>query len=414
MEKDIFPARRPDGVYACGDGAELYYYADADFPGALTALAAAGWAVRESWSARSSAFAALEKAGQTLCLTADGRELRAVRDPFTAPAPAEDPCERRCETYLWQFETDHSLIDCGMCYIVRCADNSFFIVDSGHFLQTNDDGRLLKFLRERTPAGERTRIAGWLLTHAHSDHVCKFMDFLRWDSENCDVEAVYYNFPEPGFAGGDDGYMEKVRALLASRPGIRQVKLHSGQRFAVRDLRFTVLCTHEDVFPAPPADFNDSSLVTLMEAGGSRVLFCGDACRAESAVMVRRWGELLESDVVQVAHHGHYGCTAEFYSLVNARAALFPNTRIFFRDDLTKQREANAEILRRAREYFVSSDGTAGTPLPEVRFTVLPDETTEDFEMINRLWGYEYTTEEKRRIAEEFEKNSRRAQESAT
>ena len=30
------------------------------------------------------------------------------------------------ETTLWQFEVDHTLIDCGMCYILRACDGSFF------------------------------------------------------------------------------------------------------------------------------------------------------------------------------------------------------------------------------------------------------------------------------------------------
>lgn len=80
-----------------------------------------------------------------------------------------------------------------MCYILRCADNSFFIIDSGHFLQPNDHKRIYRFLRERTPDGERTVIAGWFFSHAHDDHVSQFVDFIREYGSTVEIERLYYN-----------------------------------------------------------------------------------------------------------------------------------------------------------------------------------------------------------------------------
>ena len=69
--------------------------------------------------------------------------LRVICDPYSVDFEREEPkYERRCGSALWQFENDHSYIDCGMCYILRCADNSFFIIDGGHFLQPNDNKRI--------------------------------------------------------------------------------------------------------------------------------------------------------------------------------------------------------------------------------------------------------------------------------
>ena len=126
------------------------------------------------------------------------RKLRVIADPNTTRYDASRvPYTRRCACALWQFETDHTYIDCGMCFILRLADNSFFVIDSGHYLQPNDHLRLYRFLRERTPAGENVVIAGWFFSHAHDDHVCQFMKFLQDEFSDVVIEKLYYNMCEP-------------------------------------------------------------------------------------------------------------------------------------------------------------------------------------------------------------------------
>lgn len=391
--------------YPCSNGAHMLIFSGIS-PEETRAyaerLSESGFELFDLYEIPKNIFACFRRGELTLCMNSFEDELRVIADHFTAGTKASDPCPRTARTTLWQHEVDHTLIDCGMCFIVRCCDGSFFIVDSGHYYQMNDNDRIHRFLRERTPKGEKIRIAGWYLTHAHSDHVSKFSDFLRYNTDDCEIEAVYYNFPEafpPEGAGwkkcGGNLFIINIEKQLSELPGIKKVKLHTGQRFAVRNLNFTVLCTHEDVFPTDDDDFNNTSTVMMMEAEGTRVLFCGDASRTESAIMERRWGPLLKCDILQVAHHGHHGCSAAFYDLARADAALFSNTQIFFDLDLEKEKEANAAILRHAKEYYISSNGTVEADLPYRSFVCLPDETFEDFDKINQLWGYEYTPERK-------------------
>lgn len=396
--------------YPCGDGAQMLLFRgiDGDTVSAyLELLTGSGFSLTDSHHIPGSIFATLRRNGLTLVINHFESELRLIADPYTAPLHAKDPCLRTAQTTLWQHEVDHTLIDCGMCFIIRCCDGSFFIVDSGHYFQVNDNDRIHHFLRERTPAGEKIRIAGWYLTHAHSDHVSKFSDFLRYNMDDCELEAIYYNFPDPfppdgaGWRkGGNTLLALNIAKQLAEFPNIPKIKLHTGQRFAVRNLNFTVLCTHEDSFPTENCDFNNTTTVMMMEAEGSRVLFCGDASDVESDIMERRWGRRLACDILQVAHHGHHGCSAAFYELARGKAALFSNTQIFFDMDLELEKEANSTILRHAKEYYISSNGTVEADLPYTHFTCLPDETFEDFEKIKQLWGYEYTPE---RMAELYQ-----------
>lgn len=398
--------------YSCGDGARMLLLPgtqEADARAYVRTLVTAGFAQADEDAAPGSYCALLRREGLTVSVNYFDGETRLIADPFTAETLPDDPCARTAQTTLWQHEVDHTLIDCGMCFIIRCCDGSFFLVDSGHYFQVNDNDRIHRFLRSRTPAGEKIRIAGWYLTHAHSDHVCKFSDFLHYNMDDCQIDAVYYNFPDPfpgdgaGWrAGGNSLLALTIGEQLAQHPEMKKVKLHTGQHFAVRNLRFTVLCTHEDAFPTESDDFNNTSTVLMMEAEGSRVLFCGDAGERESDIMTRRWGEALRCDILQVAHHGHHGCSAAFYDLARGKAALFSNTQIFFDLDLIREKEANETILRHAKEYYISSNGTVEANLPYDHFTCFPDETFEDFEKIQQLWGYTYSPEYKEKLYREY------------
>lgn len=336
--------------------------------------------------------------------------LRVICDPYSVDFEREEPkYERRCGSALWQFENDHSYIDCGMCYILRCADNSFFIIDGGHFLQPNDHKRIYRFLRERTPDGEQAVISGWFFSHAHDDHVSQFVDFIREYGSEVDIEKLYYNDApidhrdNMSWGEANKKYIRRFEDCARSC-GIPAVKLHTGQRFFVRNLRFDVLCTQEDVWPKSLENFNNTSCALALEADGTRIIFPGDAADVESDIMTARYtAKTLGCDIMQQSHHGHSGTSPEFYQMANAKTVMFPITKIKFDEEYPKQ-EANRVACSIAEEYFIASDGTVEFPLPYKvgSAKVYPDETFENFAAIKMLWGYDYPDKYKKQLFEEF------------
>lgn len=296
-----------------------------------------------------------------------------------------------------------------MCYILRCADNSFFIIDGGHFLQPNDHKRIYRFLRERTPDGEHTVISGWFFSHAHDDHVSQFVDFIREYGSAVDIEKLYYNDApidhrdNMSWGEANKKYIRRFEDCARSC-GIPTVKLHTGQRFFVRNLRFDVLCTHEDVWPKSLENFNNTSCALALEADGTRIIFPGDAADVESDIMTARYtAKTLGCDIMQQSHHGHSGTSPEFYQMANAKTVMFPITKIKFDEEYPKQ-EANRVACSIAEEYFIASDGTVEFPLPYKvgSAKIYPDETFENFAAIKMLWGYDYPDEYKKQLFEEF------------
>ena len=296
-----------------------------------------------------------------------------------------------------------------MCYILRDFDGCFFVIDSAHTYSIRDCDRIYDFLRERTPKGQKVRIKGWFLSHGHEDHIAQFMIYIRYYTHDTIIEKVYLNFVPNDHRDGtywtpsNLNYVTIFYELMEKHPEIPVCRLHTGMYFYANNIRFDVLCSHEDVFPGDNENYNDSSVVIMAQAEGTKILFPGDAGHEESYILEKRYPKFLKSDIVQQAHHGHFGTTDKFYELVNAEVALFPVTQIKFDEELPRQ-SANRKSLEISKYYFIASNGTVEIPLPykSGEFKLHPDETFESFSGVFNLWCYEYTKERKEQLYKEY------------
>lgn len=327
------------------------------------------------------------------------REIRVIAETgYLFPDFKKTEAKGECVPTLFQFETNHSLIDCGMCYILKNRDGSFALIDSGHQYSVNDSERIHAFLRERTEENEKIRIAGWLFTHGHDDHIVQFTEYLKRFSDDTVIDGLYYNFvscrhPDSVFWDSElEKYCNEFYDEIARHPEIPVYRVHTGMEFFIGSFKVTALCLHEDVFPNSIKDYNDSSLVTVFSGGGNKIMFPGDAAVEESKILEKRYGDFLKCDIVQCSHHGHVGTSSAFYRAVGARLALVPNTKIKYDEEYVKI-EADRVMESIADEVYLSSDGTVEVPLPYDKSTVkvYDDETFEVFDAINKLWGYSYT-----------------------
>lgn len=310
---------------------------------------------------------------------------------------------------LWQFEVDHSLIDCGMCYVIKAANGNFFVIDSAHTYSVRDDYRICDFLKKLS-GGKKPVVEGWFISHGHEDHVGKVKDVLKYHKDEVEIKAFYYNLPSlelpesKGWGESGNNIMQSFIDALNARPEIKKHKMHAGQRFYIDNLEFTVLCTHEDVFPRSLENFNNTTISVMMRVGDCKVSFPGDSMGESDKVLIRRYSaETLRCDVMQMSHHGHTGTSPEFYRRSAAECLLFPITEIKFDEELPNQ-ESNRVAIEIAKEYHIASNGIAEIPLPYKfgRTKIWPDETFEDFNGIYWLWCYEYTDEYKEKLYKEF------------
>lgn len=223
----------------------------------------------------------------------------------------------------------------GMSYVFRLADGSFLLIDGGWPEKNYAQADKLYGILDQYADGEIV-IAAWIFTHAHGDHIGTFNDFIEKYSKQVTIEKLIYNFPnEEDIAHSESAYMlDSHRARLTTFknnirkyiPNVPVSNVHSGYRYFIRDAEVEFLFTYEDLFPLTVRDMslNASSSVFTVTIKNQKILFLGDSAKESSDYLSAKYGGELKSDILQLAHHGYGGGTAELYSLANPQVVLWP------------------------------------------------------------------------------------------
>lgn len=241
-----------------------------------------------------------------------------------------------CSTLLTQLGTDYDVgqDSIGTCYIYRLADGSFIVIDGS--VSTNKQAeKIYNVLKKQSPS-ENITIAAWIFTHAHIDHVGAFFDFAAKYSKEVKVENFIYHFPTEWQANIDGSCASLQRQTLDAMKkfsGAKRIIAHAGQEYYIRDAKVTMLFAIDIFEPQRLTNYNVSSLVFTVEAGGTKFLMTGDhALEGDSTISDAGWlmklysATTLKSDFVSVVHHGlGGGGTVEFYQRVQATYVLWPS-----------------------------------------------------------------------------------------
>lgn len=294
---------------------------------------------------------------------------------LSSPSPsdrADDP--PACGTTLFQLELDYREIDCGMSYVIQTRNGNFFLIDGGYFTSGEED-RLYRILAER--ACGRIHISGWFFSHAHQDHVGNFINFMTKYSGKVRIDRFFYNIQPVDYSGITGDWKSRDEATV--REFYRTLKRHAtrvpvkilrtGDCFSVDELEFEVLFTYPDL-RSPAATFNDHSTVLMMTVNGQKVLWLGDIGLAGSARLLQLPKHKLQCDIVQIAHHGYNGASAELYAALGARVALWPTPEYKMKPNADSP--VNSFILNRSgiAEHIVGGEGTAEMRLPYTLYSV--------------------------------------------
>ena len=220
-----------------------------------------------------------------------------------------------CEFYQLAPQTHTQM----MGYVIKTPDGSLIAVDGG----TAGDADYLLYLLRRL-GGARPRVKAWFLTHPHSDHVGALYRLLREQPEALSLETLYLHFPqravleagEPGALPAWDGY-QALRPLIGSREHI----LREGEQLSIGGTEWEVLYTSDPAFTRNAS--NNASCVLRMTCEGVRTLFLGDLGAEGGEKLLRMHGSALQSDIVQMAHHGQSAVRMDVYQAVRPQVCLW-------------------------------------------------------------------------------------------
>ena len=204
-----------------------------------------------------------------------------------------------------------------MAFVLSLSDGSAIVIDGSEATdeacyETNKTV-LYNYLKRFSPNG-KIRVAMWVITHFHSDHVDVAARFLEEYREEMEIESFMYNKVDGVECFTDSERDEELtreaawERAMSLYPNARRIEPRGGDRLVLSGLAIDVLATARDPYPQNATNANAlSSVIRFTFDGGGRFMCLGDACGGRLTALVDPESgiyasdELLKSDILQVA-----------------------------------------------------------------------------------------------------------------
>ena len=253
------------------------------------------------------------------------------------PPAVPEVTEGKYDTVITQMravEADVSTQINGMGYVVRLADGSFLVFDGGYSTRVDE---LWDTLVTLNGGEDGIVIRAWLLTHGHGDHTQCYFAFADKYASRVTLETLL-------FSPFQDETSKYLGALIKFK-GAEALCVHTGMVFRFCDVKLEILCATDEIYyDGDSDDYNNSSIVSrIYKDGGKSCMILGDAGDDVSTRLIPMYGEYLQSDICQAAHHGVEDFTIEAYRLIRAAIWFYPcNTKLY--NITNRDREVRDEI----------------------------------------------------------------------
>lgn len=220
----------------------------------------------------------------------------------------------------------------GMGYVVQLCDGSFVCIDGGAYTP-EDEQRLYEFLKAHSEA--KPKIAMWLFTHSHFDHIQLAAHFMEAYADAVEIEAVAYQFPDCGKISVEAESTEKmqreIEAFEAACRGKTVYTLHTGQVYSFPGMELEVLRSLDDTYLLHYFSFNDLSAAFRLKFSSCKTaLILGDCMQRECRELMHTYGNCLKSDILQVSHHGLVGGDKDLYMAADPEICFWPVNEAVF------------------------------------------------------------------------------------
>ena len=369
----------------CGNQCAQTCYAEVSYSDAndyLEKLLTKGYLLSDSLSVNGSFFTTLRKDKHLLHLSYTKYDgvLRILQDPLaeTDGMEAKSEYKRITDSSLTVFPLDYSHRELddgnGMCYIVTLADGRFIIFDGGYGYYSSgeeekesaDADNIYAFLKENDKLkGGKLKIAAWIFTHPHADHFGAFLKFNKLYKNDIEIEYFIFNDGDPStyseeYQPNDFLRCHLPKIIREDYKSSKIIKPHVGQALEFCDVRLTPLFTQELCAPSIKPSPNDASLVLLLEANGTKILFTADADTVISDALVSIYGDRLKSDMMQVNHHGYSGATIALYNAVLPTYTLWTTSQNAFDKRITGEKYEFIGNAVKSNEYIFKKLGREG------------------------------------------------------
>lgn len=221
----------------------------------------------------------------------------------------------------------------GMGYAIRLADGSFILYDGGYY---GAEDEMWNTLVDLNGGEEGIVIRAWLITHSHNDHYQCFSEFSKKYGDKVTLERLMISPVSKDDMGGDTYFHDGAREDIKNFEGAKILYVHTGMTFSFCNVKMEILFAPEELYISEARwgsglvnliDNNSSSTVSRVYTDDYSAIFLGDATNHVANKMLIYYGDYLESDMCQAAHHGWESWPLIAYNHIKASIMWYPTTQ---------------------------------------------------------------------------------------
>jgi len=301
-------------------------------------------------------FATYIKGSEVLNLSYTPFEMaiKVVREHTRNLPPSADALgESTVVPLLTQVKLSYKANNCVMVYLIRLGDGQFIVIDGG-LGEEGEAEHLLKLMEEQNVLEGKPQIAAWFFTHAHNDHFGGFVELMRHFAEKVIVKSIVYNWPHSKKSKGFSD-LTSFEEIVAGMKDTKIITARSGQQYFYSDCQIDMLFAPEDLYPAYIPNLNDSSLVFRMILHGHRIMWLGDMQLQSAPFFEQKYSkEVMQSEIMQVAHHGYGGASPILYWLIDPEILFWPCPEYMYATILKSECNRFLRESKKIRRIYVS------------------------------------------------------------
>lgn len=242
-------------------------------------------------------------------------------------ASAKNKADKHSGFTMWQIPSHTDTI--GNSYVFRSAEGKVVVMDGGFEHEAS-------FLRGFLGA-LGNEVEAWFISHPHPDHMAALNEILK-APKDLRIKTIYHSAlaeevikAEPNCEAQCREYYNRLGELKDTRVVDIQ---EPGDTFDFGGMKLKVLSVSNDFTTNP---YNNSSMIMRVWDKKKSILFLGDAgVECGQKVLQSPFAKELDSDYVQMAHHGQNGCDEAFYRTIHFRACFWPTPSWVWNNDQGK------------------------------------------------------------------------------
>lgn len=223
--------------------------------------------------------------------------------------------DRKPQFTMWQLPSFHN--DIGNSYVFRTSSGKVVVMDGG---QRREELTLRGFIGAL--GGE---VEAWFVSHPHGDHMGALCEILK-DPQDLRIRHIYHSrITEPVIKAEPEQCEKDCREFYSLLDNCRLARVtdiqEAGGEYDFDGMHLKILSVANDFTTNA---YNNSSMIMRVWDRRKSILFLGDAgVECGRKALEGPYRRYLDSEYVQMAHHGQNGCDEHFYRSIKFRACLW-------------------------------------------------------------------------------------------